>query len=149
MSTIDAATPSQEPTTQELQEQVWDLKESLEDAHAQMETQAGQLQRLRTESRNKDRELNELKSIHNAAFSDEIQAKDARIAELRSKDHLIKEKANALQTVLNQLFNLVQAETPGDPSIKGVQRPLTTVGHDSDHLPLGTAHTFIATYCSA
>ncbi len=122
-------------TIEELQEQVWDLKERLEDANAQNVLHLKQLQRLRTEIRSKDRELNGLKSSSAAALSLQIEAKNAMIAEFQSrawvqeKDDLVSQEAKAFHAACLNFISITQIANSNDLTLKKAQRRLNDVGH--------------------
>ncbi|KAL8905146.1 MAG: hypothetical protein Q9207_002805 [Kuettlingeria erythrocarpa] len=140
MSTVGTTMPS---TTEALQEQVWDLKERLEDANAQNVLHLKQLQRLRTEIRSKDRELNGLKSSSAAALSLQMEAKNAIIAEFESrawihdKDNLVSQEAKALHAAFLNFFSITQIDKSSDLTLKKAQRQLND--DPIDHLPAPSA----------
>ncbi|KAL8761397.1 MAG: hypothetical protein Q9184_002492 [Pyrenodesmia sp. 2 TL-2023] len=144
MAGIGSTTPTRPQTTKELQEQVWDLKEQLEDANALIESYAGQMQRLRAEVRTKDRELSELKSPPTAALAKAVKQKDkqmvdleASVASFRKKELMLKQKTTSLQSGFQDLSDLVLDGQPVEASIETGQGALDT----TQTAPLAAANT--------
>ncbi|KAL8961075.1 MAG: hypothetical protein Q9193_002314 [Seirophora villosa] len=119
-------------TTKDLRDQVLDLEEQLQDEKRRSESQATQLavygtqmQHLRSQLRERDRALDDLKSASTAAVSKKAKEQDEIIAILkkenavyRENDSILRDKTEAARSSLRALLALIETKDSVLHSVK-------------------------------